>query len=164
MRGGCPPAAYSVAARPTWFDHAGELVVVDGPITWETPWHTEGGFSHRVPAGRHPVYVGCLAYPPDGEDPDALWLTVTMLVIPLAEPARIETADGETSRMRCCANAGEADPLSTNWGVTRISTGDNRVQWYGDGRWQPAQAIDRWTVYTWPNHPGGVRINKVRIL
>ncbi|MFD5742207.1 beta/gamma crystallin domain-containing protein [Streptomyces massasporeus] len=71
---------------------------------------------------------------------------------------------GENAQMRCYANAGEADLLSANWWVTRISTGNNRVQWYGDGRWQPAQAIDKWTVYTWPNHPGGVRINKVRIL
>ncbi|MET8868999.1 beta/gamma crystallin domain-containing protein [Nonomuraea sp. NPDC004580] len=64
----------------------------------------------------------------------------------------------------CYANAGE-DRYDLNiWWVTRISTGNNRVQWYGDGRWQPAQPIPKWTVFTWPNHPGGVRIQGIRIL
>ncbi|MGX1565175.1 hypothetical protein [Streptomyces sp. NPDC055506] len=87
------PPAYSVASRPTWFDHAGDLVVVNSPVTWETPWRTEGGFSHRIPAGSHPVYVGSCAYAPHGEDAEGLWLTVTMLVMPLAESSRIEAAD-----------------------------------------------------------------------
>ena len=71
---------------------------------------------------------------------------------------------GENSEMRCYANAGEANLISTNWWVTRISTGNNRVQWLGDGSWQPASGINKWTVMTWPNHPGGVSIDKVRIL
>ncbi|MEV4807338.1 beta/gamma crystallin domain-containing protein [Nonomuraea sp. NPDC049421] len=69
-----------------------------------------------------------------------------------------------SSRDYCYANAGE-DRYDLNvWWVTRISTGNNRVQWYGDGRWQPAQPIPKWTVFTWPNHPGGVRIQGIRIL
>ncbi|KAF2775112.1 secreted oxidoreductase [Streptomyces sp. OM5714] len=65
----------------------------------------------------------------------------------------------------CYANAGAAADfgMGTNW-VTRISTGNNRVQWYGDGRWQPATPIAKNTVYQWPNHPGGVRIDAIRIL
>jgi hypothetical protein len=85
--------AYSVATRPTWFDHAGDLVVLDGPITWETPWRTEGGFTHQLPAGSHPVHVGSGADTPEDEDPAASWHTVTMVVIPLAEASRIAAAD-----------------------------------------------------------------------
>ena len=87
------PPARSVATRPTWFDHAGDLVVLNGPITWETPWLTEGGFSHDLPAGSHPVHVGSVAHVPDGEDPGAPWVTVTLVVIPLAEPSRIAAAN-----------------------------------------------------------------------
>ncbi|MGW0953534.1 beta/gamma crystallin domain-containing protein [Streptomyces sp. NPDC001212] len=65
----------------------------------------------------------------------------------------------------CFANAGESDFVrsGTVW-VDQISTGNNRVQWYGDGRWQPDQPIGKWTVFSWPNHPGGVRLDKIRIL
>jgi hypothetical protein len=87
------PPAYSVASRPTWFDQAGDLVVLNSPITWETPWLTEGGFSHQLPAGSHPVYVGSGAYAPLDEDPDVFWPSVTLVVIPLAEPSRIAAAD-----------------------------------------------------------------------
>lgn len=87
------PPAYSVASRPTWFDHAGDLVVAHSPITWETPWRTEGGFNHDLPSGSHPVYVGTGPYTPDGEDPGMSWCTVTLVVIPVAEPSRIAAAD-----------------------------------------------------------------------
>ncbi|WP_307826682.1 beta/gamma crystallin domain-containing protein [Streptomyces pactum] len=65
----------------------------------------------------------------------------------------------------CFANAGEwsFERPGTQW-VDKIWTGNNRVQWYGDGRWQPATPIDKWTTFNWPNHPGGVRIEKIRIL
>ncbi|WP_164386812.1 beta/gamma crystallin domain-containing protein [Streptomyces sp. OM5714] len=63
----------------------------------------------------------------------------------------------------CFANAGE-NSIGTDTWVTRISTGNNRVQWHGDGRWQPATPIAKNTVYQWPNHPGGVRIDGIRIL
>ncbi|MGW2640880.1 beta/gamma crystallin domain-containing protein [Streptomyces sp. NPDC001348] len=64
----------------------------------------------------------------------------------------------------CLANAGTWDDSGSHTWLHRISTGNNRVQWYGDGRWQPATPIDKWTVYTFPNNPGGVRMDKIRIL
>jgi len=64
----------------------------------------------------------------------------------------------------CFANGGEVTWSSSQWWVTQIWTGNNRVQWFGDGRWQPAQPINKWTVFGWPNHPGGVRINGIRIV
>ena len=67
---------------------------------------------------------------------------------------------------RCFANAGEVAigrPNQNVW-VDQISTGNNRVQWYGDGRWQPNQPINKWTIFNWPNHPGGVRLDRIRIL
>ncbi|MBH5336171.1 hypothetical protein IHE55_15805 [Streptomyces pactum] len=65
----------------------------------------------------------------------------------------------------CFANAGQrhVGGVQGYW-ATRIWTGNNRVQWYGDGRWQPAEPIGKNTVFTWPNHPGGVRIDGIRIL
>lgn len=69
----------------------------------------------------------------------------------------------------CFANAGTAhfrsDPGApyTYW-ADKIWTGNNRVQWYGDGRWQPDQPIGKYTAMSWPNHPGGVRIEALRIL
>lgn len=63
----------------------------------------------------------------------------------------------------CFANAGEYGFYEEHW-VTRISTGNNRVQWLGDGYWQPNSPIAKWTVFGYPNHPGGVRINKIKIL
>jgi beta/gamma crystallin len=65
---------------------------------------------------------------------------------------------------RCYANGGEFTFGVSDYWITRISTGNNRVQWYGDGRWQPDTPIDKWTVFVWPNHPGGVRIDKLRIV
>ncbi|MER6406907.1 beta/gamma crystallin domain-containing protein [Streptomyces viridosporus] len=65
----------------------------------------------------------------------------------------------------CYANAGEwyFERSGTQW-VHKIWTGNNRVQWYGDGRWQPDTPIGKWTTFKWPNHPGGVRIERIRIL
>lgn len=65
---------------------------------------------------------------------------------------------------RCWASSGEYWLNGETWWVTEISTGNNRVQWFGDGRWQPDEPIDAWTLYSWPNNPGGVRIEGVRIL
>ncbi|MER5434889.1 beta/gamma crystallin domain-containing protein [Streptomyces sp. NPDC002588] len=66
----------------------------------------------------------------------------------------------------CYANAGEAgvNPGAGDDYAHSISTGNNRVQWHGDGRWQPNAPIAKWVTFTWPNHPGGVRIDKIRIL
>lgn len=66
----------------------------------------------------------------------------------------------------CYANAGAElirDDFAGSAWVTRISTGNNRVQWYGDGKWQPSTPIDKWTTFTWPNHPGGVHIDAIGI-
>jgi hypothetical protein len=69
----------------------------------------------------------------------------------------------------CFANSGTAnlrnDPgaPSVYW-ADKIWTGNNRVQWYGDGRWQPDQPIDKYTAMFWPSFPGGVRIEALRIL
>ncbi|MEV5646551.1 beta/gamma crystallin domain-containing protein [Streptomyces flaveolus] len=67
----------------------------------------------------------------------------------------------------CYANAGETwfppFPNTSAW-VTKIETGNNRVQWFGDGRWQPEQPIGKWTTYAWPNFSNGVRIEAIRIL
>ncbi|MBB5958438.1 hypothetical protein FHS29_005046 [Saccharothrix tamanrassetensis] len=66
---------------------------------------------------------------------------------------------------RCYANRGAVDYTdNVDWWVTSIWTGNNRVQWYGDGRWQPEQPIGKYTSFTWPNHPGGVRMFALRIL
>ncbi|MFI8194480.1 beta/gamma crystallin domain-containing protein [Streptomyces sp. NPDC085946] len=74
---------------------------------------------------------------------------------------------GSTTRDEnfCYANAGQhsVGGVQDYW-VTRIWTGNNRVQWYGDGRWQPEQPIGKYTEMTWPNHPGGVRAYRIRIL
>ena len=87
--------APSPALKPDWFDRAGDLVVTGGPVVWETPWHTEGGFQHPLPAGTYPVYVGTSTYTPDDRDPDAFRYTTRMVVIPLAGPERIAEADWE---------------------------------------------------------------------
>jgi Beta/Gamma crystallin len=76
----------------------------------------------------------------------------------------IHTTNGSGPIIRCFANAGFVDYTGGDLWIDRISTGNNRVQWYGDGRWQPDAPINKWTVFTWPNHPGGVRIEKIRIL
>jgi hypothetical protein len=68
----------------------------------------------------------------------------------------------------CYANAG-AFEFHDGYGravwITGIWTGNNRVQWHGDGRWQPDSGpIGKWTTFTWPNNPGGVSMDQVRIL
>ncbi|MEV7010628.1 beta/gamma crystallin domain-containing protein [Streptosporangium sp. NPDC051022] len=62
----------------------------------------------------------------------------------------------------CFANAGTATFGGDTW-LHEIKTGNNRVQWFGDGKWQPAYIIDKWTTYSFPNHPGGVRMDKIWI-
>ncbi|SHH36680.1 beta/gamma crystallin domain-containing protein [Streptomyces sp. 3214.6] len=72
--------------------------------------------------------------------------------------------DKQWNWRNCYANAGEAniDGLGSHW-VDYISTGNNRVQWHGDGKWQPDAPINKWTYFVWDNHPGGVRIDKIKI-
>lgn len=67
----------------------------------------------------------------------------------------------------CFANAGSwriYDQFGRSVWVTEIWTGNNRVQWNGDGRWQPDNPIGRYTSFTWPNTPGGVKLDEIRIL
>ncbi|MEV5646504.1 beta/gamma crystallin domain-containing protein [Streptomyces flaveolus] len=80
-----------------------------------------------------------------------------------AEFLKLQVHDGAWGFEWCFANAGEY-PFATILWATKIETGNNRVQWFGDGRWQPAQPIEKWTTFTWPNYPGGVRIDRIRIL
>ncbi|MEQ0558681.1 beta/gamma crystallin domain-containing protein [Amycolatopsis sp. NEAU-NG30] len=71
------------------------------------------------------------------------------------------------SKTWCFANAGSMriyNLAGSAFWVTEIWTGNNRAQWLGDGRWQPETPIDKWTKFTWPNHPGGVRMDEIRIL
>lgn len=72
--------------------------------------------------------------------------------------------NGTVDETRCFANGGEWYINFPDWWITKISTGNNRVQWYGDGSWQPSAPIEKYTVFTWPNHPGGVRFDGVRIV
>ncbi|GGL86120.1 hypothetical protein GCM10010095_83610 [Streptomyces anthocyanicus] len=77
---------------------------------------------------------------------------------------KVTSHDSWSETTRCFANAGESGYGAGNW-ATRISTGNNRVQWYGDGRWQPATPIAKNTIFTWPNTQGkAVRIDAIRIL
>ncbi|MFJ9901235.1 hypothetical protein ACIQPR_48850 [Streptomyces sp. NPDC091280] len=66
----------------------------------------------------------------------------------------------------CFANAGEARwsgaYVRVAW-MEQLSTGNNVVQWHGDGRWQPDSPIGKWTIYTWPNNPGGVSVDGLKI-
>ncbi|MCS7475357.1 hypothetical protein ACFFQW_31345 [Umezawaea endophytica] len=79
--------------RPTWFDHVGNLEVAGGPVIWETPWRTDGGFMHELAAGSHPVHVGGYARTRDRWNPDSFRYTASMVVIMVAEPERIAEAD-----------------------------------------------------------------------
>ncbi|WP_216586882.1 beta/gamma crystallin domain-containing protein [Streptomyces brasiliscabiei] len=62
----------------------------------------------------------------------------------------------------CYANAGEA--LAYGSWTTWFSTGNNRVQYRADGNWQPSTPVAKWTYYVWDNHPGGVAVDRFRIL
>jgi hypothetical protein len=107
--------APSERMKPDWFDHAGDLVVAGGPVIWDTPWLTEAGFTHTLPPGAHPVYVGTSAHIPDDRDPDAFRYLARMLVIPLAEPARIAGADWED--VDCYDDIHEVEDYAVLWGA-----------------------------------------------
>lgn len=72
----------------------------------------------------------------------------------------------------CYANGGEgnlvesgsADPVHVYFWVDKIWTGNNHVQYLANGRWQPDQPIPPGVTYTWPNHPGGIEMAKIRIV
>src|SRR5690348_3301640 len=50
---------------------------------------------------------------------------------------------GHSDTDLCFANAGTIALPGNSW-ITRISTGNNRVQWFGDAAWQPADGINAW--------------------
>lgn len=78
--------------RPDWFDRAGDLVVADGTVSWVSPG-VQGAFCHSVPPGTHPVYVGTYASTGNDWQPDGIRYHASMIVLPLAEPARIASAE-----------------------------------------------------------------------
>jgi len=69
----------------------------------------------------------------------------------------------------CYANGGEVstenvlNPAQNTW-VSQISTGNNHVVYFADGKWQPDEPIAPHTTYTWPNNPDGVHIEKIAIV
>ncbi|MCH0568415.1 hypothetical protein I3F60_03935 [Streptomyces sp. MUM 136J] len=72
----------------------------------------------------------------------------------------------QNNQESCFANAGEMrwgrGAYAPSW-LVQFSTGNNRVQWHGDGRWQPGAPVAKWTVFSFPNHPGGVKIDGLKI-
>lgn len=44
-----------------------------------------------------------------------------------------------------------------------FSTGNNQVQFESDNTWQPATPVGKYTTYTFPNHPGGVDLDAIKI-
>ncbi len=67
----------------------------------------------------------------------------------------------------CFANSGTwriYDQFGRSVWVTEIWTGNNRAKWYGDGQWRPANPIGQRTSFTWPNNPGGVKLDEIQIL
>jgi hypothetical protein len=65
----------------------------------------------------------------------------------------------------CFANAGtetfDCGPVGC-W-LDAFSTGANVVQYEADGRWQPDTPVGRYTYFTFPNHPGGVNLQGMKI-
>ncbi|MGW2045833.1 hypothetical protein ACWCPF_11690 [Streptomyces sp. NPDC001858] len=81
------------AGRPEWFAHVGELTVAEN-ITW-FGMATAGRWSHQgLPPGLSgcPVYAGYHWHRPEDGPPVA---RVGMVVLPLADPARILAAEWE---------------------------------------------------------------------
>lgn len=75
--------------------------------------------------------------------------------------AHIQGDDGNVGHP-CYANGGEYDyPAGVNWVVTDIWTGNNRVQYFADGRWQPDQPFDKNTDH---DLGAGVVVQKLRIV
>ncbi|MDH6139410.1 MULTISPECIES: beta/gamma crystallin domain-containing protein [Kitasatospora] len=44
-----------------------------------------------------------------------------------------------------------------------FSTGNNVVQYESDRRWQPDNPVGKYTYFTFPNHPGGVELDAMKI-
>ncbi|OKI26999.1 hypothetical protein A6A25_07075 [Saccharothrix sp. CB00851] len=75
-------AKCSHAVRPQWFDYAGDLVVVEDPVSLVTPGYIDGGWCYYgLAPGKHPVYVGTHPCRDDDSDPDAFTYAVSMVVV-----------------------------------------------------------------------------------
>ncbi|WP_327064584.1 hypothetical protein OG500_01895 [Kitasatospora sp. NBC_01250] len=69
----------------------------------------------------------------------------------------------------CFANAGTysfPDNQQCTGGpcwLDAFSTGNNVVQYESDNRWQPDNPVGKYTYFTFPNHPGGVELDAMKI-
>jgi anaerobic selenocysteine-containing dehydrogenase len=64
----------------------------------------------------------------------------------------------------CYANAGTM--TFTCWygcWLDAFSTGNNVVQYESDGNWQPSTPVGKNTYFDFPNHPGGVELDALKI-
>ncbi|MFG2125999.1 hypothetical protein [Streptomyces sp. NPDC048710] len=76
-----------------------------------------------------------------------------------------DTSDEPFEFKDCLANAGTFTygSCTTNCWLDAFSTGNNRVEFLSDGRWQPSTPVAKNTYYTFPNHPGGVQLEAIWI-
>ena len=76
-----------------------------------------------------------------------------------------EGNDSPRSQETCFANAGtetfDCGPVGC-W-LDAFSTGNNVVQYEADGNWQPNNPVGRYTYFDFPNHPGGVNLEAMKI-
>ena len=69
----------------------------------------------------------------------------------------------------CFANAGTysfPDNQQCTGGpcwLDAFSTGNNVVQYESDRNWQPSTPVGKYTYFTFPNHPGGVELDAMKI-
>ena len=67
----------------------------------------------------------------------------------------------------CFANAGtytfQASDCSGSCWLDAFSTGNNVVQYESDGNWQPSTPVGKYTYFGFPNHPGGVGLDAMKI-
>lgn len=73
--------------------------------------------------------------------------------------------NGDFNIENCFVEAGETDPSPQGpiW-VDMFWTGNNRVQYLADGVWQPETPVEKNMTFSFPNHPEGVYVDRVRIL
>ncbi|WP_330461659.1 hypothetical protein OIB37_35260 [Streptomyces sp. NBC_00820] len=76
-----------------------------------------------------------------------------------------ESGDDPFEMKSCFANAGtyEWESCTGDCWLDAFSTGNNRVEFLSDGRWQPSTPVEKNTYYTFPNHPGGVDFRAIWI-
>lgn len=77
---------------------------------------------------------------------------------------RVWYHDEDGAMNDCFANGGEQDFNYGNFYLDFFWTGNNRVQFKSDGRWQPDEPVGPFVHYNFPNHPGGVKLEAIRIV